>query len=378
MKYTKLFGIRLKHPYYQDGVCTDFAIEPTPSTLRLLANDRCVLKSGPGWARVFIDLDPDKPESLIPIDAGDPFAFRLRLENPDFALITDLPNGPSSKSSRRVYANGVFDASGKFTVDASGKLTLNWRKERRQERFAWGASDVTKCRFKLGGEPLPAPEGDLKVEVEGASQQQLGSDYDKNENAVTITIKAPNVKVKADALVTISYFGKPTPRPGEFATVEIFVDKVHVTNDDGPADLELEFQQQSVLWAYYLVTDLYPFAAGPPAKNPVDDFKIEGRPGVGPSPGLPKFDARDLKDQPDPNDPIADRLADLYPNARRIRLLSAAPVPFQQVARKIQLKVGTKTVEAALPNPAPGQRMSLPKSPPTANACFQIVRCIKP
>jgi hypothetical protein len=373
MKYTKLFGIRLKHPYYQDGFCTDFAIEPTQSTLRLLANNRCVLKSGPGWARVFIDLDPDKPQSLIPIDTGDPFAFRLRLENPDFALITDLPNGTSSKNARRVYANGVFDASGKVTVDTSGKLTLNWRKQRRQERFGWGASDLTKCRFKLGGEPLPAPEGDLKVEVEGTSQQQVGSDYDKNENAVTITITGPNVKVKANAPVTISYFAKPTPRPDEFATLEIFVDKVSVSNDDGPADFELEFQQQSVYWAYYLVTDLYPFAAGPPAKNSVDDFTIDVQPS-----GLPKFDARDLNEKSDPDDPIAVQLADLYPGARRIRLLSAAPVPFQQVARKIPLKVGAKTVDDALPNPAPGQRMSLPKSPATANACFQIVRCLKP
>jgi hypothetical protein len=85
-----------------------------------------------------------------------------------------------------------------------------------------------------------------------------------------------------------------------------------------------------------------------------------------------------LKDNPDPDDAVANRLADLYPGARRIRLLSAAPVPFQQVARKIQLKVGAKTVDDALPNPAPGQRMSLPKSPSTANACFQIVRCLKP
>jgi hypothetical protein len=287
MKYTKLFGIRLKHPYYQDGLCTDFAIEPTTTTLRLLANDRCVLRSGPGWARVFIDLDPDKPESLIPVDSGDPFSFRLRLQNRDFALITDLPNDPSSKVSRRVYANGVFEASDKVKPDASGKLTLNWRKERRQERFAWGASDATKCRFKLGGEPLPAPDGDLKVDVEGTTPNDLVYDYDKTENAVTITINGP--KVKADDQVTVSYFAKPTPRPDEFATVEIFIDKVQVNNDDGPADLELDFQQQSVQWAYYLVTDLYPIEAGPPPKNAVGDFKIVEQPAAAPSPRLPNF-----------------------------------------------------------------------------------------
>ena len=84
MKFTKVFGLSLAHPYYSDNVCPDFAIEPTPSTVRLLANYRCVLKAGPGWVRAYND-----PAGLWP-DKGVAFTFRLRLQNPAFAQFTDL------------------------------------------------------------------------------------------------------------------------------------------------------------------------------------------------------------------------------------------------------------------------------------------------
>ncbi len=285
MKFTNLFGVCLKHPYYRDGRCSDLAIEPTPSTLRLLANYRCVLKSGPGWARVFKS-DP----SLIPIGKGDAFTFRLRLENPDFALFTDLCDYPSSQDPHRVYPSK--DVQRVYT-NASGPLTLDWRKDRRH------------------------------------------------------------------------------PRPGEFATAEIFVDKA-----GGPGDLEIEFQRQSVKWAYYLVTDLYSEGSGLPAKNSIGEFKIVEQPVS----GLPQFTAVELPAKADPTDadPIAARLAMLYPAARRIRFLSAGPVPFQQAARKIQLKVGDKELDAALPNPAPGQLVSLRSNGAAENACFQILQYLKP
>ena len=47
MKFLTLFSVHLSHTYYADGRCTDFDIEPTLPTQRLLTNARCVLKAMP-------------------------------------------------------------------------------------------------------------------------------------------------------------------------------------------------------------------------------------------------------------------------------------------------------------------------------------------
>ena len=242
MKFTKLFGLSLTHPYYSDGVCPDFAIEPTPPTLSLLANYRCVLKAAPGWVRAYKD-----PTLLCP-DKGVAFTFRLRLENPNFRFFTDLSDYAVTLAP--VYTNAK--------PAPPGQLTLTSRPEWRQKRFAWESAGG-EGRFKLGGRPLAGAAKGLKVDGAGAAAT---ADYDDAENAVAIK----GASAKAGDPVTIGYYAQPVPRRGDFADVEILVgiDRGDV-QQHGLGDFQIDFRPKRAAWAYYLVTDL---------KDPASDFKI--------------------------------------------------------------------------------------------------------
>ncbi len=90
MKFLPLFDLQLRHDYYADHRCSDFLVEVAPSTQRTLRNLRAILKENPSGLRVILPVDAeDKP--LIPLPTGAVFTFHLRLQNPDFALFTDLP-----------------------------------------------------------------------------------------------------------------------------------------------------------------------------------------------------------------------------------------------------------------------------------------------
>jgi hypothetical protein len=109
VRFFPVFSLQLVHPYYRDQRCPDFAIAPTPETQRLLRNHRCVLKAAPNGLRVLIGGDaPHVP--LIPLQKGRVFSFRLHLQNPDFALFTDLSEIASTPAP--VYTNTEADAAG--------------------------------------------------------------------------------------------------------------------------------------------------------------------------------------------------------------------------------------------------------------------------
>ncbi len=342
MKFTQLFGLSLEHPYYSDAICPDFAIEPTSSTLRLLDNYRCVLKAGPGWVRAYND-----PTLLCP-DKGAAFTFRLLLENPNFRFFTDLSDYDAVKLTP-VYTNAP--------PAPSGPLTLTSRPEWQQERFAW-VSAGGEGRFKLGGRPLAGAANGLKVDGAGASATVA---FDETENAVAIK----GATAKAGDPVTISYYAQPTPRRESFAGVEIVVAiDPAVIQQQGLGDFRIAFKEKSAWWGYYVVTDL---------KNNVGDFKIvEKLADSALPPGFANSAPRDLDAAPDAKDPIAERLATLYPKARRIRFLSDNRLPCRQSeGRNVQLLFGGNPLTAPLPNPPSAQFTTF--ADPDGDLFYQVV-----
>ena len=89
MKFLPLFRVHLTHSYYTDGRCTEFDIEPTLHTQRLLTNTRCVLQAMPDGIRVLTAVT-DQGVPLLPLPQDATLVFHLRLQNPDFILFTDL------------------------------------------------------------------------------------------------------------------------------------------------------------------------------------------------------------------------------------------------------------------------------------------------
>lgn len=107
MKYVPILGVSVRHTYYTDQRCPDFAIEPSAATERLARNHRLLLRIRPDGVTVagavaeggdlFIALSPDAT-----------FVFHLRLHNPDFALFTNLDDVDAQAAPR--YKNGSVPA----------------------------------------------------------------------------------------------------------------------------------------------------------------------------------------------------------------------------------------------------------------------------
>ncbi len=89
MRYSALFDLEVRHSFYADGRCPDFAIEASAATRRLLRNHRCLLRARVGGVRVVTALD-EAGQSFLPLPADATLRFHLRLLNGDFALFTDL------------------------------------------------------------------------------------------------------------------------------------------------------------------------------------------------------------------------------------------------------------------------------------------------
>lgn len=87
-RFLPLLELSVRHSYYPDGRCGDFAIEPSPETERLVRNHRLVLRERPDGLRVVAPVDTTG-RPFITLAADVTFTWYLRLRNPDFALITD-------------------------------------------------------------------------------------------------------------------------------------------------------------------------------------------------------------------------------------------------------------------------------------------------
>jgi hypothetical protein len=94
-KFLPVFSVQLMHPYYTDGRCPDFDIEPTQPTQRLLTNARCLLKAMSNGIRVLRAVT-DEHVPLIALPPNTTLTFCLRLLNSDFPLFTDLTAIPQT------------------------------------------------------------------------------------------------------------------------------------------------------------------------------------------------------------------------------------------------------------------------------------------
>ncbi|MEC4678456.1 MAG: hypothetical protein VST69_06865 [Nitrospirota bacterium] len=89
MNYKALFKVVVKHSYYTDTRCVDFAFKASPETAILLKNHRCVLKTQADGLTVLITVDEDG-RVFIPLSSGARFLFYLQLQNKSFSYVTDL------------------------------------------------------------------------------------------------------------------------------------------------------------------------------------------------------------------------------------------------------------------------------------------------
>lgn len=320
MKYLQLFSLELMHDYYTDRRCSDFEIEPTPETQKLLGNCRCVLKPLPNGIRVLI-LGDSLQTPFIPLPADATFGFHLRLQNPNFILFTDFSE--IGLAAAPLYTN----------KPSKSELTLVSRETSAIESFVV-RKPAKKDAFVLGGRPLDGTAlTAFRVDGLGAASNPVG--YDETSKVMIVNSTA----AKADAAFTVTYPTAPQLKRGVFADVEI---KYNQTIAGGANKFQVVFKAKKVRWKYYFVTN-----------------KIENKPNIPAIEDKDKgvvFDTTgqtDLTQSPDLADKIASELSTQYPNMQTFRFVSDALVPCQEKARKsIQFQLNGDKILDALPNPS--------------------------
>jgi hypothetical protein len=325
MKFLPLMDLHLTHPYYTDGRCRDFGIEPTLDTQSLLKNHRCVLKSVPHGVRILTAVAVPSTQ-FIPLQKGVTFAFQLRLQNPDFALFTDLTE--MAQTVAPLYTNAEMSPGNPV------QLALVSRRAWATEGFVVRQPAQEDC-FTLNGCPLAGLQP-ADFAVESLDPISNLTHYDATAKIITINSKT----ARSGDTFKVTYATEPQRARSVFAEVEIHHNDSLPEIANGPGKFQVAFKAKSARWKYYLIAD-----------RPDAQFHIEDK---GASPIMFSDENRtDLNQQPDPTDDLAQALAEQYPKMQRLRFVSDDLIPYRQEARKsIQLRLNGNQVAGALPNPS--------------------------
>jgi hypothetical protein len=294
--------------------------------------------------------DADIP--FIPLQPDVTFAFHLRLQNPDFALFTDLTE--IRQTPAPVYTN-VEARPGKPV-----QLALVSRRTLTTEHFAV-SQPAREDHFVLSGHPLAElPLTDFILEGLGAITYP--THFDPTTKVITVNSQAAS----QNDTFKITYTSAPQLARDIFADIEIHPNASLPEITEGPGEFQVAFKSKRVRWKYYILVD-----------RTDAQFRIEDK-GAGPLVFSDK-NRVDLSQQPDPSDSVAQALAEQYPKLRRLRFVSDDLVPCQQEARKsIQLYMDGNQVIGTLPNPSPRNYSTLEVTrngnPHQEDALFQIIK----
>ena len=330
MKFLPIFTLRVTHDYYTDGRCPDFIIQPDKQTARIISKHRCVVKSLPDGIRLLTVVDENQKPLIAQPDEVK-FTFHLRLQNPDFVLFTNLSDFNDRLAP--VYTNADLGA------EDAGQLRLDSRTAWQSERLAVG-QPAPEENFVLGGRPQNGLELN-DIEFEG-STEVTPKKYNSTDKIFTVDSQsAPQGET-----FTIKYPVVPQLERGVWADVEIYNNDSLLPISEGPVEFQIAFTALQARWKYYLVTDLKGTAAG---------FRIvNADPAAAVSvPAFSETNRRDLKQDPDPLDELAEEIAAQYPNLERHRFISDDLVPCQQAAAKyLELHLDGNRLFGALSNPS--------------------------
>ena len=330
MKFLPIFTLRVMHTYYTDGRCPDFIIRPDKQTARLVGKHRCVVKSLSDGLRMLTVVDENqKPLIALPDEVK--FTFHLQLQNPDFVLFTNLLD--FKDRSAPVYTNADLGA------EDTRQLRLDSRTARQTEHLAVD-QPAAEENFALAGRPLKGIEL-TDFEFEGSAKVKP-----KKYNSADKIFTVDSQSAPQGESFTIKYPVAPKLEKGVWADVEIHNNDSFLPIDEGPAEFRIAFTALQARWKYYLVTDL---------KGSAEGFRIinaDSADAVS-TPVFSKANCRDLKQDPDPLDELAEAMVVQYPKLERHRFISDDLVPCRQAARKyLELHLDDNRLFGALPNPS--------------------------
>lgn len=118
MSYQKLFGVEIFHDFYQDKICSDFTLAPTPACDKILKGYRLILKNKINGIQIIARFN-DQEEPWIQIAENVKFTFVLKLKNANFVEFTDLAAQPNSSS---IYLFKNQNTTGNKALELGRKL----------------------------------------------------------------------------------------------------------------------------------------------------------------------------------------------------------------------------------------------------------------
>ncbi len=351
MKFAPFFSLKLTHSYFSEDQRPNFQIVALPETNRALKNHKCTLKLAPGELRVFVQVKDDGAP-FIPLNLDATLRFFIISNDPIFALVTDL--AAFQQAPAPLFTNAGLGSGN------PASLKLISEQARAKEQFEV-QNPAQSEKFILSGRPLPdLVENDFSVV--GLGDASSLTDF----NALTKTFTVDSTSAQKNDVFTVEYATSPERPKGVFAKVEIHNNDSLPSPSDGPGEFHIAFEAKAARWAYYLVSD----ASG--SKFSVQDQGAE-------SVAFGEQHRRNLQNDPDPSDPIANMLANKFPDLERWRFLSDEPVVCSRKVRKsIQLLQDGSQALAALPNPALQNfsRLNVPENGGVQkeNVLYQIVK----
>ncbi|MCB9267867.1 MAG: hypothetical protein H6558_22825 [Lewinellaceae bacterium] len=108
MQYRELFSLTVENPYYSGMESADFTLEPSAECEQWLRNYRLYVKHHPAGLKVFMPVNAQGVNPLLPLASDVRFDFWMRLRNPDLPLFTDL----EKTYDERPIVNPIFTNEG--------------------------------------------------------------------------------------------------------------------------------------------------------------------------------------------------------------------------------------------------------------------------
>jgi hypothetical protein len=327
MKYLTFIELQIRHAYYRDDLCPDFAISADPATTRTLRNHRAVLRTMPDRVQILLPVDSaDAP--LIPLDDATHFIFHLSLNNPHFALFTDLT--ALAQQPAPLYHNSTDDAT----------LALGSKQRQSTEQFTVERRQPA-ADYVLSGDPLP----DAAFAIDGLGAVNAPTGYNPTAKRLTVDTSAATVGDR----FAVSYPARPHQPRGTLAEVDIAYRATWPPIAAGARVFTVRFVPTDIHWTYYVVVD-----NGDSTVAIVDAAETDAL-------SFSTANRTDLTGQPDAADPVGTALAERYGDKRTLRFVSDTAIPCQQRPRAtLQLRMADDPVIPQLPNPTVHSTTTVP------------------
>lgn len=138
MSYQKLFSLDIFHDYYQDKICSDFSLKPTPDCEKILKGHRLILKNRINGIQVIARFN-NRGEPWIKIAEDLNFTFILKLKNTNFIDFTDTVS-PLKNNSVYLFSNQNIKQDKTLELNQKSENLANFSFS--VEHCVWGIVEI--------------------------------------------------------------------------------------------------------------------------------------------------------------------------------------------------------------------------------------------